>query len=70
MPNPAYAISITTTLQATLQAAIAHHGTMLNNPDLVLISVNISPQQLIVTTANNLPTINAPAFTDLVGEFF
>jgi hypothetical protein len=36
--------------QATLQAAITHHGTMPNNPDLVPISVNLSPQQLIVAT--------------------
>jgi hypothetical protein len=44
---------------------------MPNNPYSVPILVNLSPQQLIVATVNILPTIiNAPAFTDLVGEFF
>jgi hypothetical protein len=43
---------------------------MPNNLDLVLISVNLSPQQLIVITSNIPPTINAPAFADPVGEFF
>jgi len=33
--NPAYATTITTASQATLQAAIAHHGTVPNNPDPV-----------------------------------
>jgi hypothetical protein len=43
---------------------------MPNNPDLIPISINHSPQQLIVTTANILPTIDAPTFADPVGEFF
>jgi len=43
---------------------------MPNNPYPVPISVNLSPQQLIATIANILPTIDAPTFTDLVGEFF
>jgi hypothetical protein len=43
IPNPTYATTITTTSQATLQAAIAHHGTMPNNLNLIPISVNISP---------------------------
>jgi hypothetical protein len=43
---------------------------MLNNPDLVPISINHSPQQLIVTTANLRSTIDAPTFADLVGGFF
>jgi hypothetical protein len=43
---------------------------MPNNLDPVPISVNISPQQLIVVTANIILTINAPAFTNSVGEFF
>jgi hypothetical protein len=33
-------------------------------------SVNLSPQQRIDVTVNNLPTIDAPAFVDPVGEFF
>jgi len=70
IPNPAYAIAIATASQATLQATIAHHGTMPNNPDLVPTLVNISPQQLIVATANIPPTTDAPAFVDLVAEFF
>ncbi len=43
-PNPAYAIAIATAFQAALQAAIAHHGTVSNNPDPVPTSVNLSPQ--------------------------
>jgi hypothetical protein len=41
-----------------------------NNLDPVPTSVNLSPQQLIVATANIPPTTNAPAFADPVGEFF
>jgi len=69
-PNPAYAVAIATASQAALQAAIAHHETMPNNPDPVPTSVNLSPQQLIVATANIPLSIDAPAFVDLVGEFF
>jgi hypothetical protein len=43
---------------------------MPNNPDPVPISVNLSPQQLIVVTVNILPTINTPTFVDPVWEFF
>jgi len=43
---------------------------MPNNPNSVLTLVNISPQQLIVATTNILPTIDALAFTDPMGEFF
>jgi len=43
---------------------------MPNNPNLVLILVNLSPQQLIVIIANIPSTIDAPTFVDLVGEFF
>jgi hypothetical protein len=43
---------------------------MPNNPDLVPIVVNFSPQQFIVATANIPPTIDALAFTNPVGEFF
>ncbi len=68
-PNPAYTIAIAIASQATLQVAIVHHGTMPNNPDVVPISINLFPQQLIVVTANILPTIDALAFTDPVGEF-
>ncbi len=35
IPNPAYAIAIAIAFQATLQAAITHHGTVTNNPDPV-----------------------------------
>jgi hypothetical protein len=65
-PNPTYTIAIAT----TFQAAIAHHGTVLNNPDPVPTLVNLSPQQLIVSTVNIPPTTDAPAFVDPVGEFF
>ncbi len=51
IPNLIYATSIATTFQAALQAAIAHHGTVPNNLDLVPTLVNISPQQLIAVTA-------------------
>jgi hypothetical protein len=43
---------------------------MPNNPDLVPTLVNLFPQQFITITANIPPTINAPTFTDPVGEFF
>jgi hypothetical protein len=69
-PNPAYAIAIATASQAALQAAIAHDGTMPNNPDPVPTSVNLSPQQLIVATANIPPTIDVLTFVDPVVEFF
>jgi hypothetical protein len=69
-PNLAYAIAIATASQAALQVAIAHHGTVPNNQDLVPTSVNLSPQHLIVATANIPPTIDASAFVDPVGEFF
>jgi len=42
--NPAYATTIAIASQATLQAAITHHGTMPNNPLLVFIAINISLQ--------------------------
>jgi hypothetical protein len=53
-----------------LQAAIAHHEIVPNNPNLVPISVNLSPQQLNFATANIPPTIDASNFANLVGEFF
>jgi hypothetical protein len=70
IPNPAYATAIATASQAALQATIAHHGTMPNNPNLVPILVNLSLQQLIATTANIPPTIDAPTFANLVGNSF
>jgi hypothetical protein len=70
IPNLAYATTITTTFQAAVQVAITHHGIVLTNPDMVPTLVNLSPQQLIVATANNPPTIDAPAFADPVREFF
>jgi hypothetical protein len=70
IPNLVYTIAITTASQAALQAIIAHHGTVFNNPDPIPTSINLSSQQLIVATANILPTINVPAFADLMGEFF
>ncbi len=70
IPNPAYVIAITTTSQAALQAAIAHHVTMPNNPDSIPTSINLFPQQFIATTANIPPTIDVTTFADLVGEFF
>jgi hypothetical protein len=53
-----------------LQAPIAHHGIVPNNPDRVPTSVNLSPQQLILAIANIPPTTNVPVFVDPVGEFF
>jgi hypothetical protein len=44
IPNPSYATTIAIALQATLQAAIAHHGTVPNNADMVPTLVNLSPQ--------------------------
>jgi hypothetical protein len=42
-PNPTYAIAITTAFQGALQATIAHHGTVPNNPDPIPTSINLSP---------------------------
>jgi hypothetical protein len=53
-----------------LQAIIAHHGTLPNNPNPVPTLVNLSPQQLIAATPNIPRTIDAPAFADPVAEFF
>jgi len=66
IPNPAYTIAIAT----ASQVAIAHHGTVPNNPNPVPTSVNLYPQQLIVVTVNIPPTIDVPAFANPVGEFF
>jgi len=70
IPNPAYATAIAITSQATLQAAITHHGTMPKNPDSVPILVKFSLQQPIAAIANIPPTIDAQALVDLVGIFF
>jgi len=70
IPNPVYATAIATASQAALQATIAHHGTMPNNPDPIPTSINLSPQQLIAASANIPPTTGAPTFADPVGEFF
>jgi len=70
IPNLAYAIAIATASQAALQATIAHHGIVPNNPDPVPTSINISPQQLIIVTTNIPLTTDVPAFADPVGEFF
>jgi hypothetical protein len=43
---------------------------MPNNPNLVLTSINLFPQQLIIATANIPPTIDALTFVDPMGEFF
>jgi hypothetical protein len=43
---------------------------VLNNPDPVPTLINFSPQQFIIATTNIPPTIDAPAFTNLMGEFF
>jgi hypothetical protein len=43
---------------------------MPNNPDPITILENLSPQQLIAAIANILPSIDALAFADPVGEFF
>jgi hypothetical protein len=42
IPNLAHATAIT--IAIAFQAAIAHHGTMPNNPNPVLTLVNLSPQ--------------------------
>jgi hypothetical protein len=68
--NPTYATTIAIACQTTLQAIIAHHGTVPNNPDPVPTSINLSPQQFIVATANIPPIINVATFADPVGEFF
>jgi hypothetical protein len=66
IPNPTY----TTTIAIVSQAAITHHGTMPNNLDPIPTLINISPQQLIVGTANVPPTIDATTFADPSRELF
>jgi len=70
IPNPTYATAIAIAFQVALQTAIAHHGIVSNNLNLVPTSINFFPQQLIATTANIPPTIDALAFVDPMGEFF
>jgi hypothetical protein len=70
IPNPTYVAAIAIASQAALQIAIAYHGTIPNNPDPIPTLINIFPQQLIATTANIPPTIDALAFADPMGEFF
>jgi hypothetical protein len=70
IPNPTYATIIVIASQIALQAAIAHHGTMPNNLDSILTSVNHFSQQFIVITTNIPPTIDALAFAYRVGELF
>jgi len=70
IPNPTYATTITMAFQATLQATITRHGTVPNNLDPIPTLINLSLQQLIVTSTNIPPTIDAPTFTNLVREFF
>jgi hypothetical protein len=70
IPNLVYATVIATASQVALQATIAHHGIVPNNPDPVRTSVNLSPQQLIIVITNIPPTIDALTFVNLVGEFF
>jgi hypothetical protein len=43
---------------------------MPNNLDSIRISINFVSQQIIATTANIPPTIDAPTFTDPMGESF
>jgi len=68
--SPTYATAIATASHIAQQATIAHHGIMPNNLNPVPTLINLSPQQLITITVNNLPTIDAPAFVDAVGEIF
>ncbi len=67
IPNPTCATPIAT---ASHGIAIVHHGTMPNNPNPVPTSINLFRQQLIIVIANIPRTIDALAFTDLVGEYF
>ncbi len=68
--NSTYAIAIATASHVALQITIAHHGNVPNNPNSVPTSVHLSPRQLIAVITNIPFSNNAPAFTDLVGEFF
>jgi hypothetical protein len=70
IPNLAYATTITIASQAALQTAIAHHGVIPNNPNIIPTSINLYLQQLIVVIVNIPPTIDVLAFVDLMGEFF
>ncbi len=44
IPNPAYAITITTAFQAALQTAITYHGIVPNNSYSIPTSINLSLQ--------------------------
>jgi hypothetical protein len=55
IPNPTYAIAITTASQVALQIAIVHHGTMPNNPNPIPTPVNIFPQQPLLLPQTFLP---------------
>ncbi len=68
--NLVFATTITTTSQVALQAAIAHHRNVPNNPYPIPISINLFLQQLIITTANIPPTNDAPTFVNPVGNSF
>jgi hypothetical protein len=57
IPNPTYATTIATSSQATLQVAIAHHGTVPNNPNPIPTLVNLFPQQLIFLPQTFLPPL-------------
>jgi len=70
IPNPTYATTIATASQASLETTITHHGNVPNDPNLVPTLVNFYLQQLIATTVNIPPTINALTFVDPMGEFF
>jgi hypothetical protein len=66
IPNSTYA----TTIATASQVVIVHHRIVPNNPNLIPTLINLSPQQLIIITANIPPTIDAPTFANLMGEFF
>jgi hypothetical protein len=70
IPNPAYVMAIAIAFQVALQATIAHHGIVPNNPNSVPTVINLSFQQLIVAIVKIPPTIDALAFATPVGEFF
>ncbi len=55
IPNPVYATTIVIAFQAALQAAIAHHGTMSNNPDLVPTSITFLLNNSLLLLQTFLP---------------
>jgi hypothetical protein len=70
MPYTAYAIAIVSTSQITLQATIAHHGIVRNNPNSGTYFNKTFSSTTHCCYIKHSSHHHAPTFADLVGEFF